>query len=67
MGRKAFAVGKAFFPRANLMVKFPYLKPFGNCIPVREKPSDERYRNFSMAIAYIDSYRNRYFWSSTLI
>jgi hypothetical protein len=33
--------------------------PFGNCIPVKpSQPSDERYRNFSMAIAYIDSYKN---------
>jgi hypothetical protein len=27
----------------------------------KSQPSDERYRNFSMAIAYIDSYRNTHF------
>jgi hypothetical protein len=55
---------RLFFPRANFKVKFPCLnpQPIRKLYSCKSQPSDLRYRNFSMAIACIDSYRNRFLY-----
>jgi hypothetical protein len=51
---------RLFFTQANFKVKFPYLKrtAHSGLYSCKSQPSNQRCRNFSMAIEYIDSYRN---------